>query len=576
MSPRTRSLPAPQTLRSGPWKGVYDTPDPFDAGPDRLRNLLNGLIPDAEAGSDAYARNGFAVGNAGVMVAAGAARALFTVTLLDGSRQNYAIIAGRLYRFDQAFESAQTFTDVTPVGITITNTVFPVYVTPMVSNEGGTTQVVIIINDHYNTPWVGSNLTATPITGTPINYDGLGSAWLAWGKPAVWQGSVFFVLNSVNGVSRREDIAWSEPGLPLTGYQQATSDNNMTLIQNTSGPLFCLAATNLALYYFRAESIGVVYGDIGSLKSTNTQDLVDAAVGCIAAGSIQQFGGYFYFLDAFGRPYRFTPGSAPEPLWKQMRGVVNDWGQPGDLGTYASSAIEPGHGLYVTTIRRPDWRAAAGFAATVMYVFNARTGIYQGQWTVYDKNDGLGGVGVMQLGTITKSSTSDNAQTCLALLGELQTPNTGTNTGFLWFFRQTGWPDGAIGTDDDQWLDGNSTDLLNLIQPNVQVTTDRLGEDTDVVYNVDRASLLTRNGAACKVTVVTPNTAGTVEGTPTPAPSDDTTYRLVCGFDGVQGRGPSVIVAPVFDKTTAATLDQWGVSRVTLTAVPSQAGPEEP
>lgn len=575
VSPKAK-VPAPVTLRSGPWQGVYDTPDPFDAGPNRLRGLLNGYVPDADAGSDAYARNGFALLNGGTAIRASFGQALFSVAMLDGTLYNFAIIGGHIYRFDSPHEGAgvTTYTDVTPVGVTINgSSPAPIYVTPMVSNAGGTTEIVLVVNDEVNKPWIASSLTATPIIGTSIDYDGAAVAWTAKGAPVVWQGAVFLILASVGGVARRQDVSWSEPGRPDLGWQQPTFDNNMTLVQHSPGPLYSLWATNLALYYFRDKSIGVMYGNLAAISSTNTQDLVGTGVGCTAPNTIQQYGSWIYFCDAMGRPYRMAPGGQPEPIWKQMRGVVNDWpaGDSGNnLAWYASSAIEPVHGLYVTTIRRANDTLATNFVATVAYVFNADTGTYQGEWTVFDSDNGSGGVGIAKFGIIKE----DNLTLTLAFLGEAS-PNSGIN-GFLWMFRARGWPDTVIGVDDNQWLDGDSVTLNNCIQPNIKVTTDRMGEDADTVYLVDRATLLTGNAASCKVTAVTPNSAGQIEGTPAASAANDGTYRLTCGFDGVQGRGPSLIVAPVFNKTTAATLDQWSVARVSIQAMPSVAGPEEP
>lgn len=555
-------------LTTGPWKGVYDTPDPFDASPSHLRDLLNGYIPDPDAGSGVYARNGFGKAfNGNPLTTAFSAlygQAVYEHTMLDGSILNFVIIAGKLLRLTAPNATATTVTDVTPVGVSINSGVGPVYITSMVAEIGGVTQSVIVVNDQLNRPWYGTNLTGTPITGTYIDYDGAGVAWTAVGQPVVWQGALLFILGAVGGVARREDIAWSEPGSPDTGYQQATFDNNMTLVlpgQSSPGALFALSPTNVALYYFRSHSIGAIAGPIDNLASSNTADAVSFNIGCTAPRTIQQFGNAHFFCDALGRPYLFRPGSPPEPIWHQMRGVVREWGANAayQLATYASSAIEPTHNLYLVTIRRDDPGAADTVAPTIIYAFDAATGTYVGRWTIADLNDGNGGIGISCMGILEGLDGNDPV---LFVVG--QGAPTSAALGYGWYFRARGFPF----PDDAQWFDGD-------VYPNVQVTTDRLGEDPDTVYFVDRLTAITGNAAPCAFSVETSASAfaavaSAQVATPIGSPADET-YRCAVGVEQ-RGRGPAVRVWP---QPSDATIDQWALHRMTLRAVPSLAQPDE-
>jgi hypothetical protein len=101
------------------------------------------------------------------------------------------------------------------------------------------------------------------------------------------------------------------------------------------------------------------------------------------------------------------------------------------------------------------------------------------------------------------------------------------------------------------------------------VTTPRLGYSDDTVWNVDQVTAITTSNAPVVVSVTTPTTLNTIEGTPSPSPSDDGTFRLVVGCDA-QGRGVQVTVSP----TTADA--QWSLQRVAMVAVGSNAGPEDP
>ncbi len=560
LSPRA-SAQRTTRLTSGPWKGVYDTSDPFDASPSHLRDLLNGYIPDPQVGSGAYARNGFCLSNNGTALTTGVGaqygQGVYQHTMLDGTILNFVVIDGKLLRITSpnVAGGAASITNVSPVGISIqSGDGLAVYMTSMVTNSGsGGTESVLIVNDGVHKPWVGTNLTSTPITGTYIDYDGMGVTWKAFGKPVVWQGALVFVLDSVNSVGRREDISWSEPGEPLTGYQQATFDNNMTLTLPggaAPGPLFALSATNVALYYFRAQSIGAVAGPIDNLASSNTTDVVAFNIGCTTPRTIQQFGTAIYFVDALARPHRFLPGTAPEPIWKQMRNTVQAFGSNTvyNIAATAISAIEPTYNLYLVML--VDQRT--------FYVFDAPSGTYMGRWTVADINDGNGGVLIDSIGIL---EGIDGNQPVLFMLGPAG-PTTSTR-GFGWFFRARG-----TGVDVDQWVDGSN-------YPNVQVTTDRMGEDPETVYKTDRVIALVGNAGACAIAVETSNHAFSALGvspTSTPAGSPaDGTYRAVVGSEQ-QGRGPAVRVWP---QPAVAHLPQWAIHRVTVEAVPSRANPDE-
>jgi len=542
------------TLQAGPWSGVFDTPDPFDASSDTLRDATNIDIPDPENKSGAYARNGFGLGNNGATVTTSFgplyAQSIHTHTALDGSTLNFSIVAGKLLRSSAVSQTVMTITDVTPAGVSINSGLGPISITSLLDT--------IIVNDGVSRPWIGTNLTASPITGTYIDYDGTGVAWTAYGAPAVFQGSVFFILNSVGGVSRRQDVSWSEPGDASIGWQQATFDNNWTLSQHATGPLFALTATNLALYYFRANSIGAIQGEVGpNLASTATNDAVATGIGCTAWRTIQQYGNAIFFADARGRVHRYVPGDIPTPLWQQMRGIVQQHGGNDDdqLGLYASSVLDPMLNRYLVTLWRADVAAATTVMPSTIYSFTADTGKYMGRWTIADS--GSGGVGIGAMGLL---NGIDNNEPTTVILGESVVGSQ--SLGFLWYMRVRGWPF----PDPNQWLD-------NVQRPYVTCRTNPLGEAEDITYAVDRVAVITGNPAPCQITMQTPNTSNTVVGTPVAnGASNDGTYRLVAGADRVQGRGPSVIVSP---QSNDPTLGQWSLQRIDLVAVPSTAGPED-
>lgn len=555
----------PTSLVSGPWKGVYSTNDPFDADKEFLIGAKNTYIPDAMAGSGVYGRPGFREGLGGDPLYVGAenfrGQCIYPHPMLDGTTISFLVHGGRLFRVDQALATA---TDVTPVAVDIDAGIATrVY---MVSCVGQ-----LVVTDGVNRPWIGSNLTSTPITGTYIDYDGAGVEWTAYGAPQLYLGGVFFILNEVGGVSRRLDISSSEPGLPAIGYEQITADesfsNDIALITSSGSPVFALSSTNNALYYLRAQSIGAISGtQIGDLSGSPTEDAISFNVGSQAPGTLCQFGSSFFFIDAIGRPWRFTYGSPPQPIWYDMRGVVQEQqvASPQTTAVVSSACIEPTLNKFVAAIWSAD---SLSFAPPdTMYVFDAVTGNYEGLWQVTDPNDPTGGLGIECVGILTDSSGRSQMV--------VMTPG-----GYVWYLTAITSDPAFITTEGGVTITTEGGDPIVTeslapvwndggVVPDIYVQTDRLGYEDDINWNIDRVTVTTLNAGPVQVTVNTSMTPSTVEGQPEPSVSQDGTYRLVCGVDAM-GRGPGVTVKPL----TAD--DQFAIERISMVAVASKAGPED-
>ena len=536
---------------SGPWKRVLTTTDPFDDAPDTLIDQRNRYIPDPKGGSGTYARPGFAPLNGGEPIYTTTdpftGQAIYSHPMLDGSTVNFLVIGGHLFRVDQTLS---VFTDVTPVDVTIDGSVTTrVFFASIIGQ--------LVVTDGVNRPWIGSDLTSTPITGTYIDYDGAGGSWTAYGAPAFYGGSIFFILNQVNSVSRRTDIAWCEPGQPDIGYQQTDYDNNWTLETSSAGVLYALQGTNTALYYWRELSIGAVTGTVGpDLASTATEDAISFNVGSQAAQTIQQFGNAFYFCDAIGRPWLFQPGNPPTPIWYQMRAIV-DRSQiafPTVTRVVATSVLEPTLNLFLVAI----WSPSPGVQATPteMYCFDANSGTYLGRWDVANNTP------IECVGTV-----ADAAGRVMMLVL--------TEGGYAWSFNSLAAIPEFLATNDGDILATNDGTMLTTngqpavwtdgdVEPNRLVTTGRFNYAADTVLTVDRATVITLSDTPVRVEIQTASTANSVEGIPSPSASQDDTCRLVCGCD-IQGRGPQVTVTPLGSDT------QHVVQQIALVAVPSSA-----
>lgn len=551
-------------LVSGPTKGVFSSDGPYDDDPSLLYDALNGYVPDTQGGSSWWSRPGFTLLNDGDKINAvsvapdNRGQGTHVHVDLDGTVTNFIVIGGHLYRTDDALT---VFEDVTPVGVTIDDS-FDTRVA--FCDLLGT----MVVNDSVNRPWIASDLTSTPITGTYIDYDGAGVSWSAYGAPRVYGGSMFFILKEVNGIARRQDVSWSELGDPATGYQQVGFDNNWTLITNSSGALYALWPTNTAMYFFRLSSIGSFAGDVGpDLASTATEDSIGFNVGASTWATMTDFGSTIYFCDALGRPWSVNYGQPPRALWQQMQAFVaaSSQGFPSVTSVVATAAQEPTLLLWIVAIWSPT---APSFAPPIQaFVYDVRTGTYVGRWKIKD------GASIECLGTLQDGS----GRTLLIALGSNELDG---ESGYGWSMNAiTGAPiimatqdldpmaiqSGELMATEGQdavWTDDGEV-------PEIEVTTNRLGYADSVTWNVDQGTVVTLSDAPCTVSLNTAAMATTVEGTPTPSASEDGTYRLVVGMEG-QGRGPTVTISP----TTAD--GPWSFQSVRLQGVPSQADPVDP
>lgn len=560
----TKRVSARQVLSAGPWKGVRDTVDPFDDNDDLLVDATNIYIPDPQGGSAVYARPGFALGNARNPVFTSGSpfrgQAVYTHIAVDGTTFNFIVYGGHLFRVNATLT---TFTDVTPVGATISAAITARVKFVSLGDD-------LIVSDGVNRPWIATNLAATPITGTNINYDGAAVAWAAQ-DITVWGGAIVVALKSVAGVARQSDIAWSEPGTPAIGWQQTDFDNNWTLEQTGSSPIYAVVGTNVALYYFRSHAIGAIAGAIGpNLQTTSTHDAVSFNVGTEGPQSIQTFGNTIYFCDNLGRPWSMPLGGIPVAIWLNMRAIVDaqTTGFPLTTAITITTVFEPVLNLYLAAIWSPE--PARQASPIEMYAFDARTGAYVGRWFIGGDEFGvsLDCVGVF-LGTA--------GETTLVVLGSAA---AGGTTGYVWSFNSLTATTTHLATEGlpiiltTQGGELLTTEAATTVWtddgelPFITATTHRMGYSADSVWNVDRCTVITGSPSPVTITMQTPTTNASLEGTASPGHSSDGTYRIVCGAQ-VVGRGIQVIVQP----TTAG--GQWSLDRVQIVAVPSTARPED-
>ena len=296
MSSRLRRLrPPPRfTAPQVSFTGVRDSLDITTGHARKAFNLQNVYPQDAEFGGGLAGRPGFVVLNETQISGEPAVRHIKSFQQNDGTRYTVAFADDKMYEVNWA---TGVLTDVTPVGPTIDSSadIFTVFFADQ-----------LIVSDGVNKPWAWDGATATVLTDAPI----------AFGQPVVYFAKLFFI-DSVD----RTMIQWSEENDPETGYTAGVFNNAWNLIQVANSPLYALAATEEALYYFRAYGIGAVVGSVTpDFASTGVQEAVSSTIGTRSPASVLVLEREIWFLDAQNRPQIIRAGGGLlEDAWKDAR-----------------------------------------------------------------------------------------------------------------------------------------------------------------------------------------------------------------------------------------------------------------
>lgn len=565
MAYQPRRQPEAVRITAGPWGGVRTTADPYDDAAETLYDAVNLYLPDPTGRCGAYARPGFGLLTPSPLETGGTFRGqgVFSHVDINGTITNFCVIKGRLYRPDETFT---TFTDVTPSGATISTSASARVYGVQFGNE-------LVVTDGVNRPWIMTNFTASPVTATEIQFNAANQAWNAYGKPTVYGGSLFFILNTVNGVAFRSTLAWSNPADASTGYDQTNYDFTWTIFATGISPITAIQGTNTSLYYGTQNSIGELVGAVGpNLQSTATTASISVNVGMAIPQTVVLFGQTVFFCDYNGRPWMLPVGGQPQPIYLQMRRVIDDTvtsGFPNLILKTATAVFEPAFNKYLVAVF-PSTSSNDG-PAVEMYSFDAHSGKYEGRWIVGD------GIQIETLGTFLDV----NGRGSTVVLGSLVAPS-GTSLaagGYVWAMsgvasigdRLTQEAGVFLTTEDGLFLttEGDEANWMdNGVVPRIEAVTNRMAYSATKLAHCDRANVVVGSQAPVEVSMETPGTAVTVQATPTPPSAADTMYRAVAGTD-IMGRGVIVTVSP----TTATS--QWSVQQIEVDATLSTAGVDD-
>ena len=120
-----------------------------------------------------------------------------------------------------------------------------------------------------------NKLIVNPNDGTNEMFSWDGSSFVSltesapiFGQPVVYYAKLFGIK-----WAERTTIQWSEENDETSGYESSGFNNSWTLGQTDQETLHALHATNEALYYFRARSIGEISGAVTTNSAARGTEL---------------------------------------------------------------------------------------------------------------------------------------------------------------------------------------------------------------------------------------------------------------------------------------------------------------
>jgi hypothetical protein len=267
---------------------------------ERKALLLQNCYPlDPELGGPAVGRPGFRITEDNQLGAAGVrqTKRVYQYTQHDGTEYTIGFCGAKMYTYSWG-NRAWTEVTLSGSGVALHNTA-KVFCTTF--ND----KLIVNPNDGATKPFQWDGTTFTSLTNTSVMY----------GQPVVYYAKLFGIK-----WAERSTIIWSEENDPTTGYEAGGYNNAWTLGQTDQEPLHALYATNEALYYFRARSIGEISGAVSAAFSTDgVRDGVSESVGTLSPAAVVSHNRNIFFLSADGRPHMIRPGLGVTPLWQDCR-----------------------------------------------------------------------------------------------------------------------------------------------------------------------------------------------------------------------------------------------------------------
>lgn len=283
-----------QRVGFGPLVGLRDSLDPSVSNDPKYARVIQNLRPVELTGPTTFVgRPGFEQHNptqlgvsfGGFTWSAYTGQLVHHFVREDGEERTFVVVGGHLYYHDW---SAAAYNEVTAGGVTWDQT----------AKYYGVT---------YGDKMVYHDGTNTPRTKDPVDLSGaaLTNAPIFYGQPVVYYAKLFAIK-----AAERSVIVWSEENDPTIGYETTPYSNSWQIGQTDQEPLYALCATNEALYYFRARSIGTIRGAVTPEFTTDgTHEGISQTDGTVSPDGVCLARDKVYFINADAEPCVIVGGT---------------------------------------------------------------------------------------------------------------------------------------------------------------------------------------------------------------------------------------------------------------------------
>jgi hypothetical protein len=448
-------------LEAGPFVGMRDSLDPSVSNdPKYARDLVNVMPLDLTGPSTFVGRPGFDK----ILSTQLGAAAVRTGQLVhhfvreDGGERTLLVVGGKLYNYTPTTDGVA---DVTAGGVTWETTARFYAVT-----FGDT----VVYHDGTNTPRTKEPIanSGAAITNAPIFY----------GQMVVYYAKLFAIKNAERSV-----IVWSEENDPTIGYETVPYSNSWQLGQTDQEPLYALAATNEALYYFRARSIGSIRGAVTPEFTTDGTHLgISQSVGTVSPDGVCVVGERVFFIDADARPHVIEGGQA-KPIYEGLNETIRGLDKT-QLAKF-STRYDPTTGLVMFGVVE-----IGQSAISAILVYNPTLNIPVGVWRGFN----VSAFGIVKPGVLSAPQTSGlTVEVGVPAMLHLH------DDGYAYLH---GTPNGTIWND---YLDSGTVGIAHAVE------TAHIGNDESDEKRFSRADLLFRvmsDTTAVNVRMLTPYGSG--------------------------------------------------------------------
>ena len=331
--------PKVKRFRVWPMKAVRDALAPQARKPDEVFRLENCYAQDTEVGPLIVGRPGFwllgptgtsgapSTSNLGTNDGTRRTQLIHQFTKRDGTEISIVIVEGRIYTLNwstQIWSEPVSTANLTTASITLSDSALCYAVT-----FGDT----VVISDGVNTPWSWDGTAGagglTSLTNAPVFY----------GPMVVHYAKLMGIKASARGT-----FVWSEEGLANTGYEAGGYNNAWDFVQTSAEGLTCLAATNDALYVFRANSHTAVIGAITTdFRTTGTREALDPTIGTISPAAVIVIGNAVWFVDQYGIFRRTQVGNGCQEIGHGAREYMKTISGTDFPSIQAVDDVETGH-----------------------------------------------------------------------------------------------------------------------------------------------------------------------------------------------------------------------------------------